>query len=914
MQEARALEDVKPAAHADDNGTQSEADSLKETVQALETRCKALASERDNLRQALYLAQQRAVQPQIITDMQPSVSDGTPGNGDVITPGQPLDAGSERVLSVVQNPPLESGANVAGHTEARGELQADQVLQDGQQAGTAEKGGMLEPREGAGPALAAQTSSERSGETQGIQAMQEPRQIPSGLDGVFGQNQAAALVQQQPASAPGASGEVSPQNGALAVPTHPYMNVETVLAMEAFWAAERAAQYLNVPTFGAYTAPKVAYNPSNDSIPPPAASCTQTVEASNAVTGAAAKEAFTVSSAAHQKVLAENAALLAELDGTRQEAQSATEGREAAAWQLQQASRERKILRTAVHELEDSLRQQLVAQELEAAAAVPAGHASVAQSPEPAVTAQLVSSLLGQIDLQAAEKSALLEQLHQSRVAEAAAADQVQEISFLQDVWTEKLGCLQDECDSLKDALHESGVHLQESRQNMSEQEAQIADVLARLVDEEEHAAELGRLLVAQDAAQMSLHFHVSALEEDVNVLRDEAAEHAAVTADLTAECREAQAELADRSEREATKVDDWASQLASSEAVTLLLQQALRDADETILECRAQIAAQDVANSQLTSDLREVEDHAAALTRHIVALEAVYTALVGQLSGAQQEAERLSDELFDSKELSRHSRSGGDGGDSSMPGGASLAAVLARAASLRAQLAESERRRETLEAQILDLAPSSAAPWSDNPAREDGVATGQLKVQAGAAEGGQGVHAWQRELTAALEDARIANAKSAVLAAHLEDSETRRETMQAQVMDLAAADSAKGWRPVTPLRDDAPRSDVQSPDELLQSTSAAADAPNTAQDVAAELETYSGHLTLSPVSEEQLRHEVPAGLTEEVKASEASLAALQARLAESEHQRADMELRLKHLTAIPSAGARPHHSQPDVL
>ena len=642
----------------------------------------------------------------------------------------------------------------------------------------------------------------------------------------------------------------------------------------------------------------------------------ESLEASDAPTGPAAGEALIISRAAHQKVQAASVRLLAELEGARQEALEAVGGEEAAAWQLQQVSWERRLLRSAVQELEDSLRQHLAAQELQAAPE-PAADGPAQEPPEQGAPAQLVSSLLGHIDLLAAEKSALQEQLDQCREAEAAVAERIEEFSSLQEDWSEQLSCLEDERDFLKDVLHESDARMQESQQTVSKQDACMAIIQARLGDEEEHAAELCKLLVAQAAAETSLLFQTSALETEVCALQDQAADHEALAADLAAECGEARFELADRSEREAAMADHLACQLASSNEDVQLLQQALSEAHDRVQECRAETAAQDAAISQLTSVLREAEEHGAALSSHIVALKAAHTALISQLSEAERETERLQDELLNGNNSGRHSRSGGvqsSAVQSTMPGGASLEAALARAAALRAQLAESERRTETLEAQILDLAATEDAPWAATAPEDAGEGTAQLHVLAAAAEDLRGVHGGSQELHAALEDVKVANARKADLAARLEDSERRREMLQAQVADLAAAESARAWRPVTPAGGDARRSGVPGTETALESPVAtpdvpfaAADVPVVAQYIEAGLESFDAHPQPSPGSKKELRREVPSGLYEELEAAQTSIAALQTQLADSEQQRAAMELQLVALSADSQTKTAPH-------
>ena len=881
-------------------------------MQALERRCNAIATERDNLREALSRTQHHALPPQSsAADMQLASPRDIPGN-DATSSGEPLDLGPDSGLSVHQEKLPEGDASESGQN--RGEP----VLQKGQLAGTQGEPGMLEQWEDASQEVAVQNYPRGDGETPSIQSPQEQVDMLNSLGEATGPSEQPSSTEQRLAPASGRP-EIAPQFGASAVPPHPYLNVESVLAMEAFSVVERAALFLNVPTFEAEFISALACISGNDSCPPPARLTVikgESLEASDAPTGPAAEEAPIIGSAAHQKVQAENVRLLAELEGARQEALEAVEGEEAAAWQLQQVSWERRLLRSAVQELEDSLHQHLAAQELQAAPE-PAADAPAQQPPEQGALAQLVSSLLGHIDLLAVEKSAFQEQLDQSREAEAAAAERIEEISSLQEDWSEQLSCLEDERDFLMDVLHESDARMQERQQTMSEQETCMAIIQARLGDEEEHAAELCKLLVAQAAAETSLLFQTSALEREVCTLQDQAADYEAFAADLAAECGEARSELADRSGREAAMADHFACQLASSNEDALLLQQALSEAHDRVQECRAETAAQDAAISQLTSVLREAEEHGAALSSHIVALEAAHTALISQLSEAERETERLQDELLNGNNNARHSRSGGvqsSGVQSTMPGDASLEAALARTAALRAQLAESERRTETLEAQILDLAATEDAPWAATAPEDAGEGTAQLHVLAAAAEDLRGVHGGSQELHAALEDVKVANARNADLAARLEDSERRREMLQAQVMDLAAAESARAWRPVTPAGDDARRSGVLGTEGALESPVAtpdvpfaAADVPVVAQYTEAGLERFVAHPQPSPGSKRELRREVPSGLYEELEAAQTSIAALQTQLADSEQQRAPMELQLVALSADSQTKTAPH-------
>lgn len=888
-------------------------------MQALERRCNALATERDNLREALSRTQHHALPPQSsAADMQLASPRDIPGN-DATSSGEPLDLGSDSGLSVHQEQLLKGGASESG------QIRGEPVLQKGQLAGTQGEPGMLEQWENASQEVAVQNYPQGDGETPSIQLPGEQVDILNSLAEATGPSEQPSSTEQQLAPASGRPETVPPQIGASAVPPHPYLNVESVLAMEAFSVVERAALFLNVPTFEAEFISALTCISGNDSCPPPAHLTVikgESLEASDAPTGPAAGEAPIIGSAAHQKVQAENVRLLAELEGARQEALEAVEGEEGAAWQLQQVSWERRLLRSAVQELEDSLRQHLAAQELQAAPE-PAADAPAQQPREQGALAQLVSSLLGHIDLLAVEKSALQEQLDQSRQAEAAAAERIEEISSLQEDWSEQLSCLEDERDFLMDVLHESDARMQESQQTVSEQDTCMAIIQARLGDEEEHAAELCKLLVAQAAAETSLLFQTSALEREVCTLQDQAADYEAFAADLAAECGEARSELADRSEREAAMADHFACQLASSNEDALLLQQALSEAHDRVQECRAEVAAQDAAISQLTSVLREAEEHGAALSSHIVALEAAHTALISQLSEAERETERLQDELLNGNNNAHHSRSGGvqsSAVQSTMPGGASLEAALARSAALRAQLAESERRTESLEAQILDLAATVDAPWAATASEDAGEGTAQLHVLAAAAEDLRGVHGGSQELNAALEDVKVANARNADLAARLEDSQRRREALQAQVMDLAAAESARAWRPVTPAGDDARRSDVPGTETALESPvatpdvpSAAADVPVVAQYTEAGLESFDAHPQPPPGSKKELRREVPSGLYEELEAAQTSIAALQTHLADSEQQRAAMELQLVALSADSQTKTAPHLMEAEI-
>ncbi|KAK9909820.1 hypothetical protein WJX75_007948 [Coccomyxa subellipsoidea] len=532
LKEAQARKDLTTAAHADDTAIRSEAGQLREAMQALERHCNTLATERNNLREALSRTQHHALPPQSsAADLRLASPRDIPGN-DATSSGEPLDLGSDSGLSVHQEQLLKGGASESG------QIRGEPVLQKGQLAGTQGEPGMLEQWEDASQEVAVQKYPQGDGETPSIQSPREQVDILNSLAEATGPSEQPSSTEQQLVPASGRPEIVLPQFGASAVPPHPYLNVESVLAMEAFSVVERAALFLNVPTFEAGFISALACISGNDSCPPPARLTVikgELLEASDAPTGPAAGEALIIGSAAHQK-------------------------------------------------------------------------------------------------------------------------------------------------------------------------------------------------------------------------------------------------------------------------------------------------------------------------------------------------------------------------------------------------LAESERRTETLEAQILDLAATEDAPWAATAPEDAGEGTAQLHVLAAAAEDLRGVHGGSQELHAALEDVKVANARKADLAARLEDSERRREMLQAQVADLAAAESARAWRPVTPAGGDARRSGVPGTETALESPVAtpdvpfaAADVPVVAQYIEAGLESFDAHPQPSPGSKKELRREVPSGLYEELEAAQTSIAALQTQLADSEQQRAAMELQLVALSANSQTKTAPHLMEAEI-
>lgn len=775
-----------------------EADLLREKVQLLETRCNMLATERDALREALQHAQEQAL-PLLSHDAEQQRFTRRGASSDC------LDFPAELQESIPEATPLtdEDELIEVNTTTASGintNLYGKQTQHNSLPPATEVEITQLEHIK---PEL--------------------PRQIPPRITSHVSQSGQAQLA----AAEDGTTASSSPRWGTT---VYPYLDVESVLAMEAFYVAEQAGMCLNVPTFAHEVAPlRPAYQIDSDARPSATARPAQEEEQLRGLDVAPVPSAEGII-ALQRQVVAERVRLLAELKCSRQEAWAAVQGQEAGARLLQQACKERDLLSSAVQELDEGVRQQGTIQGLQ-------------ERPAACMAAEQTSKqlhIIGQVDLLVAEKLSLQQQLAESAQREAAAVDRVERSEFLQEAYAEQLRCMQGTVSILKEAVHESEVHRQETQQTVAEQHACITTLEARLVEEEGHEAQLLELVVREQAVQTSLHLRNSALEEDVGALQDKATVHRDRSAmQLAAVIKELQAERVDHSEQEAAMIDHCASQLASRNAVIDLLRQSLSEADAGRQESSAIGASQAAAVTQLSSDLKEADEYGAALLHHVVTVEAVHTALIGRLCAAEEENERLRDELLCGKDGGRRSASATGEMVTWRPHGSSLEAALASTAALRAQLAESEKCRETLQVQILDLAGSTAASsgssaftaplqaeardsglpvhtlhqgqmldsrpdaqslqqelaeaqlttpdiWpaaaASHPAelRDTIVGTADQPVQAQA--GGPDADSMRRDLARALADAQEAHARCKALTAQLEDIEARRETLQAQV------------------------------------------------------------------------------------------------------------------------------------
>lgn len=790
------------AAQAAKNAISMEADLLRERVQLLEARCNMLATERDDLHEALGHAQQQVL-PLQSNDAEQQRLARRSASGDC------LNLPAELQESIPEAAPLadkdvHSEANTTTSSSTSTNLQCEEAQHTSQLPTTDEYVTQLEHKELIRPEMPGQT----------------PTRIVSHASR-SGQAQATASEEAT----------MSSSSPILGTPTYPYLDVESVLAMEAFYFAEQAGMCLNVPAFAhEYTPLPPAYQLDHyarpSSTPPPAQE-----EEQLRGPGAAPAPVNEEFIALQHQMVAEKVGLLAELECSRQEAWSAVQGHEKCAWLLQQAYKERNVLRSAVQELDEGLRQQFTIQGLQ--------ETSAANMEAEQTSKQL--ALISHFDLLAAEKLGLQQQLAESVQREAAAVDRAERSDFLQEACAEQVRCMQGTVNILKEAMHESGLHLQETQHLVMEQQAGIATLQAHLVEEEGHASELLELVVRGEAAQNSLHLQKSALDEEISALQDEATvQHDRSAMQLAAALRELHAERVDRSEQEAAMLDNFSSQLASCNATIHLFRQALSEADAGRQESSAMVSNQSAAVTQLSSEVTAADEYGAALSHHVVAVEAVHTGLISRLYAAEEEVERLKDELLLGKDGARRSARGTGEVVTWRPHGGSLEAALASAAALRMQLADSDECRDTQQAQLLDLAGSTAASCASSAvatllqdeareisgvpvhtlhqgqvlychpdvrslqqelaealstlpgARLDAAAsqpaelrdtidgTGDQHIQALA--GGPDADSMRRDLARALADSQKASARCKMLTAQVKDLEARRETLQAQV------------------------------------------------------------------------------------------------------------------------------------
>ena len=768
-----------------------EADLLRESVRLLETRCNMLATERDALREALQHAQEQAL-PLLPHDAEQQRFTSGGASGDCLSIPSELQESNPEATPLTDedvlteaNPTTASGISTGLYRE---KTQHDTLL----------------------PATEAEITQ--------LERMQPklPEEIHTRIISHASQSGQARLTAAEVVTTTSSA----PPSG---TPVYPYLDVETVLAMEAFYVAEQAGMCLNVLTFAREVATLRPADQIDSDLRPHATARPAQEEEHLLGSDAAPAPVNEDVTGMQRQMVAEKVRLLAELECSRQEARLALQDRETAARLLQQAYKERDLLRTAVQELDLALRQQGL-QDTSAASL------AAVQTPK-----QL--GLIRRIDSLAAEKLGLQQQLDDSAQREAAALDRANMSDFFQEACAEQLRGMQGTIRILKEALHESGLHLQDTRLTVLDQQARNAAVQARLVEEESHAAQLLELVVSGEAAQTSLHLRCSVLDEEVSALQDAATEHHNRFAmQVAAALRELHAERAERSEQEAGMVDRYMSLLASRNAESLVLRQALSEADADRQEHSAIFASQATAVTQLSSDLNEAHEFGAALLHHVVAVEEVHTGLIGRLCAAEDENERLRDELLSRKDGGRRSASATGEMVTWRPHDNSLEAALASAAALRAQLAESEKCRETLEMQIFGLAASSnstavsaalqagardysgvpmhmfhegqmldsqpnphslqqelAEPPStlpdtqsvaaaSQPAQLRNTVHGRVDQPIQVLAGGPDADGMRRDLAKALADAQKASAQCKVLTAQVEDLEARRDTLQAQV------------------------------------------------------------------------------------------------------------------------------------